>query len=252
VRAALIPPKGHEKTAGASDYHLVLAQIQEEGYKEFYRSNISSKDFVIVDNGAAEGDPVSLDRLVAMASSYAADEIVIPDVLKNAGRTLRALDEFIEGEYPNLLPSMSFMFVAQGTRPDEVMECIDAALSKMPLTIGIPRHLLATFGRVEARIEILQRFEKKYGTDKPVHLLGTSYLMPGEIMQIAKQFPWVRGVDSSMPYNHAMAACDLRDRMAVTRPVNYFTEEHFMNPLMLERNIRTYLEWANGTEGTWS
>jgi hypothetical protein len=249
MKAALIPPKGYLYTTRKADYHLCLAQIAEPAYRDFYRNHIHRSAFLIVDNGAAEGDPVDSDELARVALEYGADEIVIPDVMRDAKRTLQALDDFIENGYPDRLPSMSYMFVAQGTYVLEVIECIASALKRMPLTIGIPRHLLETFDRVDARVDILKRFQDEFGTEIPVHLLGTSYLMPGEVLQVAQKFPWVRGVDTSMPYNHAMASCDLRDRMSVTRPRNYFTEIHYMSDDLLNRNIETYQGWANGTEG---
>jgi|SRR5688572_14195290 len=245
MRAALIPPKGFYYSAARSNYHLMLAQVEDIEYQQFYWT-VPETDFLIVDNGAAEGAPVTTDKLLSVAASFGADEIVVPDVIGDWKATVKAAYAFLNeiGDF-----STGLMFVAQGKTMEEVMLSIEAALDMRPFTIGIPRHLVTTIGP-NARVNVLEHIEERYGRI-PVHLLGTSKSWVAEILRIAKTHPWVRGVDTSMPYNHAFKSLDLRNKNArVMRPGGYFTEKQFMNVRLMDDNIATYLEWASGTEST--
>jgi hypothetical protein len=249
VRAALIPPKGYYKTATTSNYHLVLAQINDPEYFRTY-AYLDDSHYVILDNGAAEGGSVSDKNLLSVAVAIGVDEVVVPDVIGDMQATIDRVDNFFK-ENEQFLGGAKFMAVAQGQAPSEIYRCLDHYWNNYPgIVVGLPRHLLTTFNLDRARIGILNHIERETEGQAQVHLLGTNPKWPSEIKHIANIYPWVRGVDSSMPYNWTMARNELGDEGTVARPENYFTEERDLDSALLEHNVNTYMRWASGTEGT--
>lgn len=251
MKAALIPPKGYNNTVYRSGIHLALAQVGDEDYRRTYL-NIPRGDYLILDNGAAEGEPVKDSELIDAAKYYGADEVVLPDVMCKGYDTLRRIRIFLE-LYGHLAEQVKFMAVVQGSSFTEVRNCIDTLIRDKRISVlGIPRHLISTLDSKGARARVLEYIQRFYGTErKEVHLLGTSPHHPTEIQFISKTYPWVRSVDSSLPYNYAIAGRRLADvgTEPVRRPEGYFTEEREVDHELLMDNITTYLEWAYGTEG---
>jgi hypothetical protein len=250
VKAALIPPKGYFDTALRSDYHLALAQIDDPTYKAVY-SNLPEDHHLILDNGAAEGQPVPTEHLAVMSTLYAANEIVAPDVIGDSTETLRLTQQFWRYS-PALQIEQTMMIVLQGRSLHEVCEMADKVMETYPSAVmGIPRHLLQTCNDVLARCRVLRHIARTT-TEQPVHLLGTSPLWAKEIRVVSEDFSWVRGVDTSMPYNftiHKLSLARDAETCQVARPIGYFEKDWQLDPVLLEANINTYLEWASGTEG---
>lgn len=258
MRAALIPPYGFFDYARKSDIHLVLAQVTNPTYQRIY-SLVPDEDYIIVDNGAAEGQPVTDDELLRAAANYGANEIVVPDVMQNGYETAeRALRFFRDNDFSTWQQGTRFMLVGQGTTLTEVARCFDrliaiASTCNVAYTLGVPRHLLTTLDDRFARHKILGLIASDYG-DRNVHLLGTNSIFPNEIRRIAEDFPWVRSVDSSMPFNYTIAERRLSDlEPGINRPKGYFEDQIYIDQFsLLDENIATYLGWASGTEGTGS
>jgi len=253
MRAALIPPRGYYNYATRSDIHLVLAQVCDPTYVGVYQYDVSADDHIIVDNGAAEGQMVQPDILFEKAYLYGADEIVLPDVLGSADATIDAVDSFMK-EYSKLIETAghSFMGVVQAQGDmGSVIKCIRhfADIPRIK-TLGVPRHL-NTESDVWMRDRILT-WIRNNGFDKRfrVHLLGTSPIFPSEILHIARRHPWVRSVDSSMPFNYTAAGVALDATTRVHRPEGYFERNWNLWSELLDKNIKTYMEWARGIEGT--
>lgn len=250
MRAALIPPKGYWNTICESDIHLALAQIEEPDYIRQYAA-IPSGHHLIVDNGAAEGNMVPDARLIQRAIAWSADEIVVPDVMQDYAGTLQRVEHFMENHHHDLISTMKLMFVVQGTRMQQLRDCVDKFVQYPNAVLGIPRHLLTTLDDKDARKRVLDYIHLKYpGQD--VHLLGTNPDYPAEIQSIARIHPWVRSCDSSMPYNYTILGLRLGERSGIVRPKNYFEHVHYLDHKLLQMNILTYQEWARGGEGAWS
>ena len=253
MKAALIPPKGYYATAMQSDYHLMLAQITDREYVDTYGN---SDDYVIIDNGAAEGEMVSDSILLRRAMQVVADEIVVPDTMGHSDDTVARAHAFWESctTAGFSTENMKFMGVvqSQGDRAG-VIQCVEA-FEKMPITaLGIPRHLVDK--DKHARYMICS-WLKSYGYDErfEVHLLGTNPKYPSEVCNIVEAHPWVRGIDSSLPYNYTIAGKQLSalgyPYGGIKRPGGYFDTVRRMDTTLLQSNIDTFMRWASGTEGT--
>jgi hypothetical protein len=250
MKAALIPPVGYYETALVSNYHLMLAQVDDPEYRKMYAA-LGSDHYVILDNGAAEGGSVDDKELLEVAEQVGADEIVVPDNVGDMMGTWNRVDAFFEDH--DLVPGVKYMVVAQGRTMRQVQDCIKHYLLKYPeCVIGIPRHLLTTLDDVFARFRLIGWMENTFGTNHEVHLLGTNSVWSSEVRYLAGMHPWVRGIDSSMPYNYSMAHATLHDGDKVQRPDHYWDVRRKIHPHLLDSNIATFLGWAHGTKGTWS
>jgi hypothetical protein len=256
MKVALIPPKGYFGVArDKSKYHLMLAQIKDPDYYRLY-AYLDNSHYIILDNGAAEGGSIGDDELLHAATMIGVDEIVVPDVIGDFKATIARGDEFILKFKDSSKASTNLMMVAQGQTQAEVKHCVDYYLVRFPdAAIGIPRHLLTTLGQPKARGEILNYIEHQFhNVVANVHLLGTNSMWPTEIEYLAKNYPWVRGIDSSMPFNYSIAGESLeltRYELAhVDRPEDYFSTAPDIDPELLESNVDTFMRWASGTEGT--
>jgi hypothetical protein len=261
MRAALIPPKGLYDTAMQSDIHLVLAQHTMTDYVVNYMYNVGDDDFVIVDNGAAEGNMVSFETLLQRAYAYGAEEIVLPDVIGDFSNTMLLVEHSLvqwkqSAVYGGLKFPQAMAVVQSNGASSEWQDCI-RFFERFPqiTTLGIPRHFVDKDKWM--RHQVLS-WIKGHDLDKrfQVHLLGTNPKFPAEVSVLAKDHSWVRSVDSSLPYNYAIAGQPL-DAMPrkepIGRPDGYFTEERKYDQdqrALVIDNINTFMRWASGTEGT--
>lgn len=254
MKAALIPPKGLYNTAVASDYHLALAQITQPAYLDFYES-LPGTDFVIMDNGAAEDATVTDKELYEAAFHMNVNEIVIPDVMLDAEQTYSRAKVWWSEWHKLLPPDLTVMVVVQGRTVDECKTMIQRYRREFPdATLALPRHLVTTLFK-SARCKLVNHIKDFYG-EVPVHLLGTHPAWPREVLHMGLHHSWVRGIDSSLPYNYTLAGVALDAENAyptISRPDGYFTQDYSdVDYNLLGHNINTFLRWAHGTEGTQS
>lgn len=254
MHAALIPPKGYEHTALWSHFHLMLAQVVHDDYFTTYSRAKLRNDYIIMDNGAAEGKLVDMDTLINAACALDVSEVVLPDAMHHAAETITmAKDAF------NMKPSIgdlgfSIMGIIQGDHKTDIPYCVDSYRDMHGVTtLGIPRHWIRTLGDVYARFNICAMLQANGMHERfEVHLLGTSTAWPGEIQMLSRTYPWVRSVDTSMPYNWTMAGLRLPEPymknqvQAIARPNAYFEVPRTLDEDLLEANCQTYLEWAQG------
>lgn len=248
-------------TAGQSDFHLVLAQqcSADPDYKKAFTRGygpVGPDDFVILDNGAYEGDMVTNDYLFNTALDIKANEIVLPDKMRSVEGTIESSVKAIKAYdvwYNFMKPSYTFgmMGVLQTSGSmGEVIESLEQ-FAKWPqiTTVGIPRHFcdIDKYFRYQV-LNVNQEYKDRF----KFHLLGTNPKVPNEVSLIADRFPWVRSVDSSLPYNYTLAGVVLTTYAArIERPVEYFERDWSggFDRYLLQDNINTYMRWARGTEG---
>jgi hypothetical protein len=257
MRPALIPPKGLYGTTVASDIHLCLAQIDDPDYWTHYTRRPET-DYLIMDNGAAEGKMVGDEFLLDRADVMKADEVVMPDVMEDAEATIERAHDFMLtyhkwiGGRSDMPQWFKFMGVVQSQGDMGGIMRLDA-FKTMPYvtTIGIPRHLVRHDRYFRYQIlshirgmELDKRFE--------VHLLGTDPYVPYEISYIQEVHGWTRSVDTSMPYNWTIAGEPLAGGVVgIKRPDGYFEKDHsWVDRELLRENINRYMRWARGTEST--
>ena len=252
MHVALIPPRGLENYALRSNFHLTLAipgLQSRKTYGGMYQRAVRLGDYVVLDNGAAEGQPATDEALFNMGKALQCNEVVLPDSMYESKQTVEAVARFLSN--PNfvwdVVPKM--MAVPQGTALRSFRYCINA-FAEMPdiKVIGIPRHIIPTLDMKSARVDLANWIAENHPNRFEIHFLGMHPMWLGEIPATVKYAPHVRSVDSSLPFNYAIA----RKRLVgakdiVMRPDFYFEEDwsRRISTKLVRDNIKTLMEWAN-------
>jgi hypothetical protein len=260
MKICFIPPKGLEARMGGGDAVLSLAPqiLENDAYARQVAALGRMGKYVTMDNGMAEGVKLTYEEIRTAQIAVAAKEVVLPDVLGDMGGTLEAVKAYLRLRIKNMGPdeidTTRYMATVQGTTLAEVYNII-GYYSYMPdvTTLGIPRLLLKELGNKSARIDLANYIKTKYKEHFQLHLLGTSPLWLSEVKYAAKYAPHIRSVDTSMPYNYAMAHQRLdTTTKAISRPHGYFESSHkSLSPNIIAcmaYNEEVLLNWAhNGT-----
>lgn len=180
--------------------------------------SLSSSRYLIVDNSMMElGHSMKLADVIDAAWRVDADEIILPDVFQDRRGTLDLIDEsfgsLIESGFTRrtAIDKPDLMAVPQGSTLDEWLECYDEIYNLyVPMhvqTIGVPKSL--AMDDPEGRIRALQAIQDRWPnriSQHAWHLLGVwnhasepELWSMGEPIEIARLFPWVRSVDTSLP-----------------------------------------------------
>lgn len=193
--AVIAPPHILDMIEYQATFHMALGQwlVWHGKYKEWYIKRIRAGDFVMVDNGAAEPEDerVRFDLIVDACRQIRADEIVLPDVLRDKEATIEAtVSNAVHVAPPNRV------IVPQGSTIDEWVECLkilDDKLEGKYATIGIPKHLELCEG---GRIAALNKAPLNILDEHHIHLFGVLENPHREISNALKAYPWIRSIDT--------------------------------------------------------
>lgn len=222
INKITLVPQNYLHMIKEDDMHLALAcYINREGYEkytDFYTGgeNGRKKDsYLILDNGVIEGDPISFPGCIEIAKQINADEIVLPDVYRDAAATEKAIEEAVQ--YIDSLSEFekykfSYMMVPQGKTLQEWLQCAQKLMEKYANdtfieVIGIPRHLQRNecdaLARLYAITEIYNKMDSFIDRYK-FHFLGTGLtaeeLYEYDIEQFKRYMIPIRSVDSASAY----------------------------------------------------
>jgi len=249
---------------------LVLPQLTtNEKYKSAYKEFEDLGDYLILDNGAAEDQWYNVSELMSIARQYKVDEVAIPDTLGDADTTYLRLELFFADNEPLLQdiginewgPKLGF--VAQGKEWHEAMRLVSRVMQSKYAsrisTVYLPRLLLQKGDRY-ARIALANNIHNTY-PELNIHMFGASVVWPLEMLAISKEAPFVRSMDTSMPFNFAIASKRLGVDYRQANPgrvQNYFdwcpNDLKFGESAALGAqslfwyNVQVALRWAGGDE----
>jgi hypothetical protein len=233
------------KTVERTNYQLVLPEhLGNPEYQEAYINARRQGNYLIMDNGAAEGNLLSHGQLRSMALGLMVNEIVVPDVLGYMDDTLQLAKDFFRFGVDT---RFNYMGVVQGKSFDECCACVEAYASDHENinVLGIPRHLMTTCNKDDIRSELALYIRRTHPSRFQVHLLGTNPEYIRELHDLQGQFhiAGVRGVDTSAPFNYAYHARSILDGEVASRPDKYF--DVFINKSQaLAYNIELLSTWA--------
>jgi hypothetical protein len=208
--APIVPPfKEGEKTLDASGigYHMVLGQhlLDDPRYRYMYKWRARKGDFIMVDNGAAEGLEPNYEnfrKIVDAANHIGADEIVMPDAYMKKDETLALLSNW---STLNLVEPRRRIVIPQGDSMEEWQECVTAIMRMdFPFaTLGIPKHLERfKNGRREAlRFVMGNSWHRTHN----IHLFGVWKNVEDEVMLARTVYDRIRGIDSGCAVAYAQA-----------------------------------------------
>ena len=223
--AHIVPVNSLEKIQSRG-YHMCLANIVAKNpkYAEFYASLAQDHHhWVLMDNGAAEGEQLRLEALLECYDIVQPNEIVLPDTLYDGQDTLRKMEKAIvkiDEHYQYKVP-FSLMAVPQGRTLEEWYECVKQMVANPRIkTIGISKFLQIATNDITVRwkaaklLDGLIKQNRRY--DMEAHLLGCGE-SPLLIDSIRKSFPFVRGCDSA--YAYLCTQADKRIYVDTSRPL---------------------------------
>jgi hypothetical protein len=202
MKLALLPPPKNAEWMLETNYQLLLPSHFGIGnYNEVVAQCAERGDYIILDNGAAEGLPIDdAEDLYDVARKYRATEVVIPDVYGDMQGTLEKFKGWAFNE------SFKHMAVVAAQNVDEALTLIDAYLNE-PLvdTIGLPRLLLETCNASIRYYLVGYLSDHMETTGVEVHLLGT---YPGFMNELHGLEVFanagVRGIDTSAPFVYGL------------------------------------------------
>ena len=200
--AVIAPPSYLGRVRGAElGYHMALGQelVRDTTYYKFYQTLASYGHFIIVDNGAAESEEerVAFEGIVDVAVQMKADEIILPDKLRDSKWTVKhslaALPQ---------VPRRKRFVVPQGENWDEWTLCLEElVLFTKPVTIGLAKWLEELPGGRARAMDVIVRagYQEQYN----IHMLGIHSKPIAEAKPVAEVFPDVRGIDTGAPIAYA-------------------------------------------------
>lgn len=252
MQMASIVPQNFLELAAEAEFHMALAHlIGETGYEKYteFFKNRKANSFCILDNGVIEGSPMPIEVILEKATMINADEIVLPDVYKDADKTFLMIDEaikYIEQKYGDVDQCpFRLMAVPQGDTNESWLACAERIISCFTHkidTIGIPKHLIDTCSQRDARLLAISDLHDECPqlTNYDIHLLGC-WKTPLEVLTIAKAseqgiIPCVRSCDSAIPYVYARNGLRFSDDDRPDKdPINF--EKGYCNETLLAYNI---------------
>lgn len=263
MRAALIPPIPMLSVFGRGDFHLLLSHLfNNVTYAMHYRRQREHGAYLVLDNSAHEhtsGQAASLLRTQALFLS--AQEVVVPDVLEDAGGTLEgaisAHECWFESDDRRMIDlSPTLMYVPQATSPHEWGQCLKELVALHTYTaarkdirkdyvIGISKDYELWSGGIERLIDDYIPHHQK------VHLLGWGRNL-WELGHLARKYPWIRSTDSAKPFVYAMKDIKLYPKKKIPkypgRPGDYFNRRMQSRRCEIaEHNIYIFRQLAGGT-----
>ena len=254
MELALIPPVAHLADTNDLAYQLVLPHmlIHNKEYAKHYMTQGQDDKLLILDNGAAEGEQVSLSALMHLAKAYNVSEFALPDIMGEGYNNMQSALESLRFLAAEEWDFCSVGFVAHGDNVRQIMGYIDKVLRADVLNlvevIYLPR-ILVNEHAFTIRTELCKAIKENYAVD--VHLFGASQNFPGDIL-CASRLSEARSVDTSVAYTYAaagelMGPTWVRDR--IIRRDDYFDHELVGEErVLMERNIQLLKEWCYGTE----
>jgi hypothetical protein len=244
MKLALIPPRISLINTQNTGYHLLLPEHADDAYYEsYYNWRRACGDFLMLDNGIAEGKPTDPEDLLGVAFKYMVNEVVVPDVLCDMKATIQAAWDF--EQYADEARSFNYMGVVQGSTLEELLSCMhDFAVMEYIDTLAIPRHVETTVG-FGTRLRLVEHAFKTY--DKEIHLLGTNPRAMSELRTYAEHYRLygVRGIDTASPYYYAMAGQFIIEENHVARPEGYYDDCNYDEHLA-QQNVAVVKAWVYG------
>lgn len=195
MKVATIVPTAYLHLTKDDDYFMALAHLvgMDEEYTEFFRARAEEGKYILMDNSIVEGEQQSVKELIRRGRLIKATEVILPDTIGNGPETIMKSYESL----PELRGQFRIMIVPQGCNVTEWYNCAATMFRWWGIhSVGISKFILNAASDARERcIESIQDIGLSWG----VHLLGV-YRDLREVQELARKYPFIRGVDSSVAY----------------------------------------------------
>lgn len=221
------------------DFYMCLANIviKDDTYKQFYIDRKNEGCFILLDNGAAEGEQLTREQMIEVINTINPDEVILNDILRDCDKTIK--DSIQSAEYyRNNGYTGRFMFVVQGMSVQECIDCYNKMDKQYIDTIGIPKHINKTSNDKDARLKICKELDKY---NKPIHLLGCAESMY-EVKNVIDECENVRSCDTALAFIYSLnyEYIDTKHNRPLGK-IN-FINSHFnhLQKFILSKNIEVF------------
>ena len=228
--------------------HMCLANVARlsDQYKDFYKRKVQEGCFVLMDNGAAEGDQPSNEEIMMLAKEINPTELILTDTLYDNADTVKrsteALNLYKEGGL-----TCGFMAVPQGKDLDDWEDCLRKLIMLDGVTtIGVSKFISMWENGDDARyraLEVIEKVCEETGKDVAVHLLG-SHVSVAEVKSVKDAFSRVRSSDSAFAYIATQAGeqVELNKRRSKGE-IDFVSGE--VDSELLDKNLQTIRDLLN-------
>lgn len=223
-------------------FYMCLANIasKDENYCNFYAEQVKKGAFVLLDNGAAESDQMTLDVMWSVIEKINPTEVILNDCLMNGAETIRRSLEAIDF-YKSKGYKGQFMFVPQGKDLFEWLLCLQLMDKSSINTIGVSKFVTSGWKNSNARYLCCHQINQLYHSKFKVHLLGCHENI-NEVATVATQFPnIVRSNDTAIAYIYAHAGKSITDGDRPSGEINFIKSELTDEQVeLLKQNIQKF------------
>lgn len=196
------------------DYCLVHLMEQEPEYRDFFLNSSKNGRRILLDTSIFElGTAFDLDKYAYWVKELRPYEYILPDVLEDAGATIKNTENFIE-KYPDL-PGKR-IGVVQGKNTWEMRACydyLDRKLNVDKIAISfdysfyrkLTPHPNKWTSFMMGRVALLSWLDREgvLNKQKPHHLLGCSNPMEFAFYK-HPDFDFIESIDTSSPIVHGI------------------------------------------------
>jgi len=229
------------------DFYMCLANIasKDENYCNFYKKKVEDGAFVLLDNGAAEADQMTLEVMWSVIEKINPSEVILNDCLMDCEETVRRSIEAINF-YKSRGYKGQYLFVPQGQNLREWIMCYELMKdycverlmdSKCISTIGVSKFVTKGWKDSEARYSCCSYLSY----EKPqVHLLGCHENI-NEVAKISKQFDFIRSNDTAISYIYALSNKKITDGDRPSGEINFIKSDLDEQQIeILKENMQTF------------
>lgn len=240
----VIPPLAHMDLADnamkavfcLAHYCLPEHNKDYKRYIEFFQEKQEQGYFVLMDNGAAEQSSVNMEELVKLVALIKPTEVVAPDVLYDANKTVHNLNLFLQlMTSKDLIKQTRVMAVPQGMDSIQWVACYMHMLNNsLVSTVGLSKFSVPACFAVQTdspSISVNRRYLIRslfnFGLiKKPFHMLGMRSIT--EFLAY-RNAPLIRSTDSAFTILAAIHGKILSPKEVLNdigeTPKDYFTTE---------------------------
>lgn len=223
-------------------FYMCLANIasKNNNYLNFYKKQKENGSFILLDNGAAESDQMSLDIMWDIIKEINPNEIILNDVMTNREATIEQSTISLD-YYKSIGYKGQYMYVAHGINYTDWLKNFEYKrfLSNIH-TIGVPKIISWLWSKTSNN-----RYKCcKYLSDKKfnIHLLGCNEPI-NNITQINRDLN-VRSIDTALSYLCTKDSIYLSDfKQRSSTQMDFYKSELGQDGInLLQENIKYFDE----------
>lgn len=221
----ITPEAGLERYATLSRTHLLLCQIDNLKYWDFYIKRRIAGDLIILDNGAYEGE-CDWDRLKGRINRVHPHVVALPDFVAQDWKLTRKHSMKFLNENFHTYVDTEWMYMPQAKPGDltGLLHGMYAALDDERITwMGLPRALCYQISKdPDMRVRLAERI-KKHRPDINLHALG---MVKGSVDELnaLRSTKLLYSIDSNAPVWRGWCGYDITAPWSEI-PVNYNVQD---------------------------